>query len=229
MSPPEILSAVKIAATRRTPIRIVGSQSTPSEDWGVPYVHCPLDGSEEILAEVVSQITQARLPKGLENTMVTAANLIFPNFFSGLSGFQASAGENLKQQPDRQINFSVVAGDVVGYCATKFNLNSLTPLIPVENNSRKPPVAQEAVNQFLGLILQKMVKVGVDAKVGLPTLFDLTRIPEIRTLAFFPSVHISDSQGQVGISLGFIDLEANPLFDLSSLDSGSDSNDVEFL
>jgi hypothetical protein len=184
------------------------------------------DLSPESLKPALARFVNGMVPKDLTRVLTAAADSIFKTFFKDIGKF--AEAEPVVKGFERQINFSMVGGNLIGYFVTRFRVAALAP---VQEGNKGPVelVVQEPSNQILGLIGQALGKVNVSTKVGLPTVFDLTKIPEIRALSYFPSVHVTDAQKKVFLSLGFLNLEGEPLFDLSGVDSAATSSDVEFL
>ena len=69
----------------------------------------------------------------------------------------------------------------------------------------------------------------LNMRIGLATGFDLLKIPEIQSIKYFPSVHISDNKRRLGISLGYINLVNQPIFDLSGFIPSQAAEEIEFL
>lgn len=87
------------------------------------------------------------------------------------------------------------------------------------------------MNQCAGVLVQSILRLHPNCKmkIGLSTGFDLLKIPKIESIKHFPSAHILEEGGRVGISIGFIDLRHQPIFDLSGYAPAESEGDIEFL
>lgn len=191
--------------------------------------YLPLNGAltEQDFDRVLGNFVGTLAPKGLDKVMLNAAKLIVPTFFPGTSEF--SLVPYGAKGYDLQINFYLSGGSMIGQGIVKLNRMRLRKLFPADDGNRLIDSAAETGNQFLGVVRQSLAKVSVDMTIGLPSTFDLTRIPNVQTLNYFPSWHIENAEQSIQMSLGFTDLENRPIFDLSGINFEESSDDVEFL
>ena len=208
---------------RKIPVTFATTKDTrmPNE---IPFVET---ANEEEITKVLLAFLAKLTPIGLGKLILQSTNIIFPTFFPSVRDFQIVPTPRAKL--DRQIIFNLVAGDLIGYVATKADSAALKTLLAPDKKETYHLILQEAVNQTLGLIVHEIKSKGVNAKVGFPTQFDLKSIPEITPMIYFPSVTVGDTTQSVYFSLGFYDLKGAPLFDLGDLRGPSDMGDVDFL
>lgn len=181
--------------------------------------------SEEI-TKAVDDLILKLIPAGLETVLAAAASQVFPAHIEKIPALIPVSKVPLGF--DRQLNFSLVAGDVVGQGVLRVKLKAVESLQTTLKQNSALEVLQEAMNQTLGVVVQKLVKIGYNAKSGLPTLFDITSIPELQSLVFFPSVHLMDEASQLAVSLGFFDVSGKRI-NFSGINDASASEEVEFL
>lgn len=208
----EVAQIAKLAETSKVPI----CHSSKSEMAAAA-------SSDKYVFNLIDSFIKTLVPKGLEAALLDACNTLMPSFFVGLGKFGPAGLRRPLAHHNCQVIYSVVADSLLGYCSIKAKTSDL--LSDLDSTS----VLLEATNQCIGLIVQALAKLGLNARIGLPILFDLKKIPEIQPLLFFPSVSIADPKNIIDISLGFFHFEGTPLFDLTSLSVADDTGGIEFL
>ncbi len=166
-------------------------------------------------------------PQGLDRMLLHALNVVLPSFFPGVGSF--SLGKQALKGFDFQLNYSLSAGDIVGLCSVRIKWQAILALVPPDKKEKAWDILKESFNQAIGVIIQNIVKLGIDMKLGLPTVFDLARVPYVQTMKFYPSVHVIDSTETFACSVGFYHLTHQSLFDLSTSDPTRNSEEIEFL
>lgn len=169
---------------------------------------------------------ESRIPLGLQQRMVAVADTIFPTFITGVGSFFGANVEDLVF--DRQVSYTMVGPEVVGLCQVKINMGEMMGLMATQNQQEANDGVLEASNQFLGVVSASLKQVGASTKIGLPTRLDLSKVSEVGTLLYFPSVTIRDQAGAMAINLGFVNLKNEPIFSLSEEKSASEDGEVEF-
>jgi hypothetical protein len=167
------------------------------------------------------------VPPKLDEVAIFSANTIFKTFLPKLGQF--SVGDERRIGFDRRVIFYAVAGDLIGMCSARVNLKGMLRAWPGSTEEKLIGDVKEAVNQFLGVLSQNFARIGVQFKIGLPTVYNLESIPEVQTLVTFPSVHFRDPENLVQISLGYSDLENRPMFDFSTITPETDAGEIELL
>ncbi len=194
---------------------------------GIAFAKFNTAQSENETAGYLEGYMQSLIPKNLDAFAQFCADLVFPSFFSGATGFQRLA--YLGTGFDREIVYCTVEGDLMGLCSVKVNLKKAVEAWPELGEEKIIGNLKEAVNQFLGVLTQNLSKVNINPKIGLPTVFDLSKIPQVQTLNYFPSVHLMDPRGLIVLSLGYSHMENQPLFDLSAISPSAPSDEIELL
>jgi hypothetical protein len=224
------LSEIKVVARARSaPIKLITMGSGPIQSQDLPTIQLAANHPPERPREILTEFLAELVPDGLKDNLISATNRVFPTMFEGLDGFRQAPWPGTGF--DHQINFSLVANEILGHCAVRAKIQVLTNLLPESRRNAAAALStlQESVNQSIGIIGQLLVKVGMNAKVGLPTIFDLSKIPAVETLIFFPSVHVSDKANSLCLSLGFFNVEGGPLFKLGDDESVDSSGGIELL
>ena len=227
----EILSFIKseFPPSRLVPTMIFSSQD-PSNIQEIPasdFVQVKNSNEDSLWQNAYDKFFEKMTPEGLDRMLLHSLNLVLPTFFPGVGGFtlgqQAHGGYNY------QLNYSMSAGDIVGMCSIRVKWQAVLSLIPQDKKEKAWDIIKEAFNQALGVIIQNIVKLGIDMKLGLPTVFDLARVPYVQTMKFYPSVHSVDTSDTFACSIGFYHLGNEQLFDLSKSDPTNNSDEIEFL
>lgn len=171
------------------------------------------------------KLVESLNPSGLGRVTVEAFNSVFPRFTLGLNNF--SLTNSLSNKATHQLNFQITGGEFIGNCVTRFSLETLKN-DNLTDELKIVDTVKEAVNQSVGLVIQAISRSGLGLKIGLPTLFNLEKIPFVQTTKYFPSVTITDKDGRLSTSLGFINLSNEKMFDLSD-QGAAQSGEIEFL
>lgn len=180
-------------------------------DWLVPI--------DEYFASMVA--------KNLDLALRHSANEIFPRFFSALGSFSSIP---VYQAADGfQINYSLSGGDLIGLGVSRVKVKELENMLSPEQRSKLMDTLKEATNQCLGLIIQQVAKIGQSLKLGLPTVFDLSKMPTVRSLRFFPSAQVADPRALISMQVGFIHLTRGAMLEFPKDFGSGDSGDIEFL
>lgn len=190
---------------------ILARLTTPADEnqWQEPFV----------------KLLESLNPAGLGRVTVEAFNSVFPKFGLGLNSF--SLTKTFSNKATHQLNFQITGGEFIGNCVTRFSIESLKTNT-LTDEFKIVDTVKEAINQSVGLVIQAISRSGLGLKIGLPTLFNLEKIPLVQTTKYFPSVTITDVDGKLSTSLGFINLGNEKMFDLSE-QGAAQSGDIEFL
>lgn len=172
------------------------------------------------------ELLHSLVPANLENLVKSAANSVFPNFFPGFNNFRVI--DRPRGRFDTLLKFYTVTGDIVGQCTLKVNLSELKSKMTNPSNDHLIEATKECVNQFLGAMNKSLSHIQFYPKVGLPTVYDLTKIPEISSSVHFPAARVTDKDNFFLLSLGYLNLERGPLFDLTKIKEDKGDDDIEF-
>lgn len=228
----EMFGAIRdISVSNPAPVFLLSFGCPVPDDIKSKCLSVPLEstaGANECHS-AFSNFIQSLIPKNLDKSLLQGTNSIFPTFFPGCGEF--SIVDTPLAGADLQLNFSLVAGEVVGLGIARVQWSRLLEIIPSERHGGAWDALKEAVNQALGTVVFNITSSvsGINIKIGLPTAFDLLKVPEVKTIKFFPSVHVVERNQFVSISLGFIDLSGKRLFDLSDPSAVEASGEIEFL
>jgi len=192
------------------------------------------DSKPELWRSEIDQFMKVLVPPRLEEMILDSANSIVPTFLSEMKSFRAV--NCAPADADYVLNFSISAGEVIGQFLAWFKWDEICQMFPDLPRNRSSDkildVMRESMNQCAGVLVRAIVHLhpNLPIRIGLPTGFDLTKIPKIESVKYFPSANILEEQGRMGISIGFINLRHGPLFDLSGYSSDQSGGDnVEFL
>ena len=159
--------------------------------------------SASAVAQGLDELLHELVPPSLEPALMDDANKILPLFLEKVP--QLKTVKSVGFDFDRQLNFSLVAGNIVGLGVFRVKLSAIDQLLPKDKRANGLEHFQEAMNQWIGSVAARMSTLGMNAIVGLPTWFDTSTIPELQTLVYFPSVHIV-ADSHFAVSVGFVDL-----------------------
>jgi hypothetical protein len=232
-----ILASVQqtISKLQKSPICYV-TDSSAHRLASLPHVHTMKINANADAADWICGIDsfmKSLTPNGLDALMLDSAQSIMPRFFTEIGDF--SRTPYLLSGADYQLNFSIASGDIVGQGLARIKWNDICQLVPHFNPNKDSEKildsVRESMNQCLGFVIQRILRLypQLNMRIGLPTGFDLLKIPEIQSTKYFPSVHISDNKRRFGISLGYFNLRNEPIFDLSGYTASQATDEVEFL
>lgn len=213
--------------SKLVPIMIYTLETQTHEIPSTDFIQVKAVNEDQIWQESFDQFFSKMTPVGLDRMLLHALNLVLPSFFKDVGGF--SLGKQAHGGFDFQLNYSMSAGDIVGMCSVRVKWSSILSLVPPDKKEKAWDILKESFNQAMGVIIQNIVKLGIDMKLGLPTVFDLSRVPYVQTMKFYPSVHAIDSTETFACSIGFYNLAHQSLFDLSKSDPTKNNDEIEFL
>ena len=228
-------SCARLMTTGTPPVCYITDNETHpmSAAAHVRTVHLRRGASSDDWRTGLDHFMHSLTPKKLDQIMLHSIQTIMPQFFPNIGKFETIP--YILPKADYQLNYSVSAGDVIGQCLVRAQWNEIPKLLS-QNDTPAPrgkamDILRESINQALGSVVQSILKLHphLNMRIGLPTGFDLLKIPEIQSIRYFPSVHAADSQARLGISLGYVNLADEPIFDLSGFDASQTPDDVEFL
>jgi hypothetical protein len=172
-------------------------------------------------------------PPQLDQIVQNAANAIFPRFFPATKGF--SRIPFCDENADYVLIHSISDGDLIGQFLVRVKWSEICKLLPGVNSDRTSEkildILKEATNQCGGLIAQAIIRLhpNCNMKLGLPTGFDLLKIPKVQFLHYFPAVNVIDEGNRIGVSMGLLNLNREKIPDLSGYVDAQSSDSIEFL
>lgn len=191
------------------------------------------NANSEAWRTAIDEFMMSLVPPKLDQIILDSTNSIVPRFLPGLKTFKSVS--YIMEHPDYVLGFSISAGDVIGQFRAWVKWDEICKMLPDLPRNRSGDkvldLLKESMNTCAGLIVQAILRIHPDCKmrIGLPTGFDLLKVPKIESIKYFPSAHILEEGGRLGISLGFIDLNHRPIFDLSAYSKVEPEGDIEFL
>lgn len=191
------------------------------------FVGLPPEKQDIAYIRKLNEGLESLIPKGIKNVVSHGAQTVAPQFFSGIQ-FEFKESPVFKNCNHQLIYFAVV-DDLIAQCILRADTEALQEKWPHLNEDQTLNNLKEMANQFLGQVNLVLAKISVFPKIGLPNVFDLRQIPEVQTSLYFPSVVLSDTENRIHISLGYVQLENEKLFDLSAIEIGKASDEIEFL
>lgn len=197
---------------------------------GCPVLEFPAGATVEHVLVALNKELDKLVPARVEEFVRFCLGHTFNAIFRNLNLTWDRKLINVDQsQYDYMVMCDTLAGDISGKLVIWTNEPKLKAVSAKTGVSLIGDASGELANQFVGLVNYNLMKMGLQPKLSLPTLFDAKKLQGVKSMIYTPMIRLHSTDGSAVIEFGFTNIEGGPNVDLGKLKFERPSEEVQFL